>query len=161
MTPEQFRRLLRPITDALADKALTPELALELERVFPPDSDAFQSILTACFAAIDAGWMCTQGGGGRRFGRVIEPSPQTSNLSVDVVDLTDIVGPHHRHPNGEVCLVMPVTPTARFDGKGAGWKVYPPGSGHRPTVTDGRALVLYLLPDGKIDFTPAGTTPQD
>ena len=31
--------------------------------------------------------------------------------------------------------------------------VYPPGSAHRPTVTQGRALVLYLLPEGRIDFT--------
>jgi hypothetical protein len=29
----------------------------------------------------------------------------------------------------------------------------PPGSAHRPTVSQGRALVLYLLPQGRIDFT--------
>jgi hypothetical protein len=29
----------------------------------------------------------------------------------------------------------------------------PPGSAHRPTVSQGRALVLYLLPDGRIEFT--------
>ena len=29
----------------------------------------------------------------------------------------------------------------------------PPGSAHRPTVSNGRALVLYLLPEGRIDFT--------
>ena len=95
------------------------------------------------------------GGKGRRFGRVIEPGPAIAGFSVDVVDLTDIVGPHHRHPNGEICMVMPVSPEARFDGKGAGWKVYPPGSAHRPTVTGGRALVLYLLPAGQIEFTDA------
>jgi hypothetical protein len=52
-------------------------------------------------------------------------------------------------------MVMPQTATARFDGRGAGWTVYPPGSAHRPTVTEGRALVLYMLPEGKIEFTPA------
>ncbi|PZQ59474.1 MAG: DUF4863 domain-containing protein, partial [Variovorax paradoxus] len=26
---------------------------------------------------------------------------------------------------------------------------------HRPTVADGRALVLYLLPQGRIEFTRA------
>jgi hypothetical protein len=153
MTLDEFRPLLRPVTDAIASRPLTPALADELERTIPPSSAAFKAIEAACHQAIASGWMCAQGGAGRRFGRVIEPGPQTANLSVDVVDLTDIVGPHHRHPNGEVCMVMPVTPTARFDGKGAGWKVYPPGSAHRPTVTDGRALVLYLLPDGKIEFT--------
>jgi hypothetical protein len=36
---------------------------------------------------------------------------------------------------------------------GAGWCVNEPGSSHCPTVTDGEALVLYLLPDGEINFT--------
>ena len=48
---------------------------------------------------------------------------------------------------------MPVTPEARFDGRGAGWCVCEPGSAHHPTVTGGAALVLYLLPDGAIEFT--------
>lgn len=155
MNVEQFRELIAPVPAALAGRVLTPELGDELDRRFPPEGEMFRSIEAACHAAIAEGWMCAQGGAGRRFGRVIEPEPRTANFSVDVVDLTDIVGPHHRHPNGEVCMVMPQTATARFDGKGAGWKVYPPGSAHHPTVTDGRALVLYLLPDGKIEFTPA------
>jgi hypothetical protein len=153
MNVDEFRDLIKPVSDAVAGKPLTPDLADELDRAFPPTGAAFKAIEVACHGAIAAGWMCSQGGAGRRFGRVIEPGPQTSNLSVDVVDLTDIVGPHHRHPNGEICMVMPVTPTARFDGKGAGWKVYPPDSAHHPTVTEGRALVLYMLPEGKIEFT--------
>ncbi|MDD2670713.1 DUF4863 family protein, partial [Zoogloea sp.] len=28
-----------------------------------------------------------------------------------------------------------------------------PGSAHRPTVSHGRAYVLYLLPEGQITFT--------
>jgi hypothetical protein len=156
MNVEQFRQLIKPLADVVGTEKLNADLGDALDRRFPPSGPEFKAIEAACHAAIAAGWMCTQGGAGRRFGRVIEPEPQTSNLSVDVVDLTDIVGPHHRHPNGEVCMVMPVTPTARFDGKGAGWKVYPPGSAHRPTVTEGRALVLYLLPEGRIEFTPGG-----
>jgi len=31
--------------------------------------------------------------------------------------------------------------------------VYGPGSAHRPTVRGGKALVLYLLPAGAIEFT--------
>jgi hypothetical protein len=154
MNIEQFRGLIKPVAEAVAGRSVVAELGDELDRRFPPDGEQFRSIEAACHAAIAAGWMCAQGGTGRRFGRVIEAGPQTSGLSVDVVDLTDIVGPHHRHPNGEICMVMPVTASARFDGKGAGWKVYPPGSAHRPTVTDGRALVLYMLPGGQIEFTP-------
>ncbi len=156
MDVDQFRQLIGPLADAVAGRELTADLGDELDRRFPPSGETFRAIEAACQQAIEAGWMCTQGGAGRRFGRVIEPGPQTANLSVDVVDLTDIVGPHHRHPNGEVCMVMPVTPGARFDGKGAGWKVYPSGSAHHPTVTEGRALVLYMLPEGRIEFTPAG-----
>jgi len=153
MDAEEFRGLIRPLAESVAEGRLTAELGDELDRRFPPEGEQFRAIESACHQAIAAGWMCAQGSGGRRFGRVIEPGPQTSELSVDVVDLTDIVGPHHRHPNGEICMVMPVTATARFDGKGRGWKVYPPGSAHRPTVTGGRALVLYMLPGGQIEFT--------
>ncbi len=155
MNIERFLALIKPVAEAVAAHPVVPELGDELERRFPPDGGEFRAIESACHEAIADGWMCAQGGAGRRFGRVIEPGPQTRELSVDVVDLTDIVGPHHRHPNGEICMVMPVTPGARFDGKGAGWKVYPAGSAHRPTVTDGRALVLYMLPAGQIEFTAA------
>jgi hypothetical protein len=72
---------------------------------------------------------------------------------VDVVDMTDVAGPHHTHPLGEIDLIMPIDAEARFDGQGAGWLVCPPGSAHPPTVTGGRALVLYLLPEGRIEFT--------
>ena len=85
----------------------------------------------------------------------MKPGPATHGFSVDVVEMNDIAGPHHRHPNGEVDLVMPLEGDARFDGHGAGWVVYGPGSAHRPTVSGGKALVLYLLPDGAIEFTKA------
>jgi hypothetical protein len=64
-----------------------------------------------------------------------------------------LAGPHHAHPNGEIDLIMPIEGDALFDGRPAGWLVCPPGSAHQPTVSHGRALVLYLLPDGRIDFT--------
>ncbi len=153
MDLERFCELIRPVAAAISGKSLDAELEDHLHTLFPPDDDTFEAIEAACHEAIAAGWMCAQGGPGRRFGRVIEASRDTHGLSVDVVDLEDIVGPHHRHPTGEVCMIMPVTETAKFDGDGKGWKVYEPGSAHHPTVTEGEALVLYLLPDGRIDFT--------
>lgn len=149
----QFTTLMQPVCDAVAGKPVDAALAEELNLRFPPDGPEFKAIEAACRDAIAAGWMCSQGGPGRRFGRIIEASPETGDLSVDVVDLIDIVGPHHRHPTGEICMTMPVTAGARFDGHGAGWCVNPPGSAHRPTVTGGEALVLYLLPGGYIEFT--------
>ncbi len=149
----EFQAVMRPVIETIAQTGITPGLEAKLNSGFPPDAETFRTIERACHAAIEAGWMCTQGGEGRRFGRVFEPSGDLQDLSIDVVDLTDIVGPHHRHPTGEVCMVMPVTEGAKFDGHGAGWCVNLPGTAHHPTVTGGRALVLYLLPDGKIEFT--------
>ena len=153
MNTNEFQTLLQPVTNQIAGKPVDDDLASELNRQFPPSSDVYEAIETACHQAISDGWMCSQGSEGRRFGRVIEASAETAMLSVDVVDLKDIVGPHHRHPRGEICMVMPVTAGALFDGKGCGWCVYEPGSDHRPTVTNGEALVLYMLPEGCIEFT--------
>ncbi len=153
MDKQEFTSLMKPVIDAIAGKPTDQGLARELDRLFPPRGETFTAIEAACHAAIGAGWMCSRGAPGRRFGRVIEPVPETHDLSVDVVQLEDIVGPHHSHPKGEICLTMPVTPEARFDGHGAGWCVNEPGSAHHPTVTGGEALVLYLLPDGEIEFT--------
>lgn len=153
MNQDQFRSLMKPVMTAIAGRAIDQALADDLNRQFAPESEAFKAIKAACHEAIRDGWMCSQGSEGRRFGRVIESSPETHDLSVDVVQLRDIVGPHHSHPTGEICMTMPVTSSAKFDGHGAGWCVNEPGSAHHPTVTDGEALVLYLLPGGRIEFT--------
>ena len=153
MNVDCFQKLLKPVTEFVSSQAVDSALAEKLNLRFPHDGKTFNAIEAACHEAILDGWMCVQGTAGRRFGRVIESSEETGRLSVDVVDLENIVGPHHRHPTGEVCMIMPVTRDARFDGKPRGWCVFEPGSDHRPTVTDGEALVLYMLPDGKIEFT--------
>jgi hypothetical protein len=146
---------MTPVFHSIGNEPVEATLAERLNREFPADGELVHDIETACHQAIAEGWMCAQGGQGRRFGRVVEPSVATRDFSVDVVDLTDIVGPHHRHPRGEICLVMPVDPEARFMDGGRGWCVFGPGSDHRPTVAGGRALVLYLLPGGEIEFTKA------
>ncbi|MGB5708202.1 MAG: DUF4863 family protein [Arenicellales bacterium] len=153
MNTQEFQSLLKPIINAVEGEAIDQDLARTLNERFPPGEEFFDSIENACHQAISEGWMCAQGAEGRRFGRIIEPSEDTAMLSVDVVDLTNIVGPHHKHPTGEVCMIMPTTEEARFDGMGRGWCVYEPGSDHRPTVTNGEALVLYMLPHGRIEFT--------
>lgn len=155
MQLEQFLHLMGTVTSFVGNKALTPELERELNAVFPADGPQFQEIFRECRAAVAAGVMCNREAGGIKFGRVIKPCAATAGFSVDVVDMDDIAGPHHRHPNGEIDLVMPLSGDARFDGRSAGWLVYGPGSSHAPTVRQGRALVLYLLPEGSIEFTKA------
>ena len=83
----------------------------------------------------------------------MKPGEATHGFSIDVVEMEDIAGPHHSHPNGEIDMIMPLGAAAKFDGRGRGWLVYAPGSAHRPTVGEGKALVLYLLPQGSIEFT--------
>lgn len=51
------------------------------------------------------------------------------------------------------CLILPLDGTARFDGRCAGRRIYGAGSAHSPTVSGGRALVLYLLPEGLVEFS--------
>lgn len=154
-TPETFRALIQRVTDHVAGKPLDAALEGDLNRTFASDGDVFQQIFDSCRAAIAAGWMCEREAGGIKFGRVIKPAAELRGYSVDVVDMDNVKGPHHRHPNGEIDLVMPLTDGAMFDGHGAGWVVYGPDSAHFPTVTSGRALVLYLLPEGAIEFTRA------
>ncbi|TMH63080.1 MAG: DUF4863 family protein [Betaproteobacteria bacterium] len=152
MTPEAFSELIASVSRRIEGKALDQRLEAELNAEFPPDGDAFQDIFRACRDAVAAGWMCNREGGGIKYGRVIKPGVATHGFSIDVVEMDNIKGPHHRHPNGEIDMIMPLTPGATFDGRGAGWLVYGPDSAHSPTVSEGKALVLYLLPQGAIEF---------
>ena len=153
VTTESFGRLIARITASIADRALDPHLEQELNRLFPAGGPAFQDILRSCRTAMACGWMCSREAGGIRYGRVLKPTATTHGYSVDVVDMPPLAGPYHSHPNGEIDLIMPLETGASFDGRGAGWLVYGPRSAHRPTVTGGRALVLYLLPAGAIEFS--------
>lgn len=151
---EAFTTLVAAVTSRIAGRALDVGLARDLNATLPASGPEVAAIAQTCRDAIRAGWMCSREADGIRYGRVVKAGPATHGFSVDVVDMPTIAGPHHRHPNGEIDLVMPQDAGARFDGHGAGWVVYGPGSAHRPTVTGGRALVLYLLPGGAIEFTP-------
>jgi hypothetical protein len=149
----EFTQLISEVTNGLSGRALDEQLEAHLNQVLPPSGSPFQEIFDACRAAIAEGWMCQRSAGGIRYGRVLKPTPDLNQFSVDVVEMTEVVGPHHAHPKGEIDMVMPIDAEAQFDGHGAGWLVYGPNTAHRPTVTQGRALVLYLLPEGAIDFT--------
>lgn len=149
----QFNSLVQAVTQDIAGRALDVNLQARLNERYGADTAWFRNMQAACESGVREGWMCAQEAGGIRYGRVIKPSANTAGFSVDVVDMDDCAGPHHAHPTGEIDLIMPLTPDALFDGTPAGWMVYPPGSAHSPTVSRGRALVLYLLPEGAIEFT--------
>ena len=153
MSPTEFRELVAGVTARIAGQPLGPELDAWLNHECGPGSPAYQGLKAACQVGVAEGWLCEREGGGIRYGRIFKPADDLHGFSVDVVDMQDVVGPHHSHPNGEIDLIMPIEGEAQFDGRPAGWCVYPPGSAHKPTVTQGRALVLYLLPQGAIQFT--------
>ena len=153
MTLAAFEAKVREVTGAIAGHAVEPALAATLEARFPPGSQTFEALKALCRQGVAEGWLCQREHGGIRFGRPVKPGPGTAGFSVDVVLMDSIAGPHHAHPHGEIDMVIPETPGATFDGKGEGWLVYGPGSAHYPTVSGGRAIVLYLLPEGAIEFT--------
>lgn len=153
MSPTQFREQIAELATQLAGKTLDASLDAWLNTEHGAGTATYERLKQSCEAGVAAGWLCEREGGGIRYGRVFKPAPDLAGFSVDVVDMKDIAGPHHAHPNGEIDLIMPIDEGACFDGRPAGWLVCPPGSAHRPTVSGGRALVLYLLPEGQINFT--------
>lgn len=154
-TPETFIAHFAPVAAAIAGAPVGPDLEDWLNTEYPADGWWFVTASAMCLTGCEEGWLCGREAGGIKFGRAVPVSDALQGLSIDVVEMNDVVGPHHAHPNGEIDLVMPIDADAKFDGRGAGWKVYSPGSAHKPTVTGGKAIVLYLLPDGAIEFTRA------
>ena len=150
---QAFNDAIGTITARIGGKKLDADLQSFLNENFPPGGEAFDDLAELCRQGIEEGWLCDREQGGIRFGRIIKPGPETSGYSVDVVEMDDIQGPYHGHPNGEIDMVIPETTGAEFDGHGQGWVVYGEETEHFPTVTGGKAIVLYLLPDGAIDFT--------
>lgn len=152
-TPAEFVNHLAVVTAEIGAEVPSQSLEDRLNLDFGAASDWFAQAIALCHRGIAEGWLCGREAGGIKFGRPVKEGKATHGMSVDVVEMEDVVGPHHAHPNGEIDLVMPVDAAAEFDGRGAGWKVYGPGSAHKPTVTGGKAIVLYLLPGGAIEFT--------
>lgn len=144
---------MQAVAQLLAGMPVASPMEAFLNERIGAHSETYAAVESLCRQAIQDGWMCSEGQGDVRWGRVVEPGDAMGGFSVDVVSMRNAFGPHHSHPLGEVVLIMPQTPAARFDSKGQGWLVYPPGSAHYPTVTGGHALVLYLLPQGRISFT--------
>ncbi len=153
MPQTAFRQLIASLTDQIAGRPLDAALDAWLNAEHGPCSATYDGRKAACQQGVAEGWLCHREGGGIRYGRIFKPADDLHGFSVDVVDMAHIAGPHHHHPLGEIDLNMPIVGDATFDGRPAGWLVYPPGSAHPPTVAGGRALVLYLLPEGRIDFT--------
>lgn len=146
----------RPLIDAARGIDLShPSAALaELHARLDPAGPRARTLNAALLELLEQGRIADRGTMPVKYGRVAKAGPETDDFSIDVVHM-DGPGPHHAHPQGEVNYCIPLTGNPRFDGAPAGWVVMPPGSSHIPTVSNGRMLIVYLLPQGRIEFTPA------
>lgn len=144
----------RPLLDAAAgvDLADAEAAQKELTRRFDPRGAAAKALNAELVALLDARKIADRGEPPVRWSRVAKSTPDSRDFSIDVVDMHG-PGPHHAHPGGEVNWCVALEGDPRFDGRPAGWVVMTPGSGHVPTVSGGRMLIVYLLPGGKIEFT--------
>lgn len=143
----------RPLLEAargldLADAATA---RAELLRRLDPKGPAALAVERGLRELLAEGRIAERGELPVKWGRVAKAGPETLGFSIDVV-LMDGAGPAHRHPRGEVnfCIAMSGTPT--FESQPPGWVVLPAGSTHVPTVAGGTMLIVYLLPEGAVEW---------
>ncbi|WP_193175091.1 DUF4863 family protein [Oricola nitratireducens] len=153
MSKQQFLETVTTIADRIGERPLDEKLAAFLNTEFPVDGAVFGDLKTLCAEGEAEGWLMAREAGGIKFGRAVKPGAEARSFSVDVVRMKDVKGPHHVHTTGEIGAIMTISGEPKFDGLAEGWYVYGPGSDHHPTVEGGDAYVLYLLPDGAIEFT--------
>lgn len=153
MSKQRFLETVSTIADRIGERPLDASLAGFLNKEFPVGGDVFGGLKAACAEGEAEGWLMARDAGGIKFGRAVKPGAEARQFSVDVVRMKDVRGPHHVHTTGEIGAIMAISGEPKFDGFPEGWYVYGPGSDHHPTVEGGDAYVLYLLPNGEIEFT--------
>jgi hypothetical protein len=149
---DSVRSALEPllVTVASLDLADPPRAQAILDRAHPYRS--LGAIADLCREAQAEGWLTPKrASADLTFGRLAKPEPTTHQLSVDVVDMGG-AGAEHVHPRGEVSLCFEQSGEPLFCGHPPGWVVLPPGSRHVPTVTGGRMLIVYFLPEGAMEW---------
>lgn len=142
-----------PLLTAARDLDLSDPGAAEaeLQQRLDPGSPEAEALRARLLELLEAGEIANRGEMPVRYGRVCKASEESGGYSIDVVHMS-APGPRHRHPKGEIdyCLALSGQPT--FDGRAPGWVVLGPDSVHVPTVEGGEMLIVYLLPDGEIEF---------
>src|SRR5262245_31142304 len=134
-----------------ADPSKPADAERHLSSKVPVASLRASRILALANAGVRDGWLLTKQAGPKvRFGRFAK------DLGGYSVDFVWMEGPAagHTHTNGEINLGFAMKGDPKFDGRPAGWVVFPPGSHHIPTVTGGEMLLVYFLPGGKVAWDP-------
>ena len=146
---ESFKPLLAAAQGVDLDDPEAARTTLE-SRLDPAGAEA-RELNAELVRLLDEGKIADRGELPVRWGRVSKASDETMQFSIDVVLMTG-PGPRHRHPRGEVnyCVALEGSPT--FEAQPPGWVVLGPETTHVPTVEGGKMLIVYLLPQGEIEF---------
>ena len=141
-----------PLCRAAADVDFGAEDATtQLNERFGYESEEGQAFVEAFKALHAAGEVAGRGELPVEWGRVSKATEETLGFSLDVVHMNG-AGPDHVHPTGEASFCVPLEGEPEFEGTRSGWHVLPPESRHVPLVTGGRMLIVYLLPNGEMEF---------
>jgi hypothetical protein len=150
---DTLNALLEPVIEQVrAIDPSDPEAVAKLAAALPLDGEAMTRLRALVREGVEARWLADREANGVWFSRVRKATGE-GDVSIDCVHMNG-PGPGHTHPNGEIDLCFAASGEPEFDGRGAGWIVYPPGSWHVPTVSGGAMDILYFLPGGAIRFEP-------
>ncbi len=133
------------------DLSDTDAARAELEKRFDPAGAEAQALNAGLKALLAEGKIADRGELPVKWGRVAKASDESRDFSIDVVHM-DGAGPRHLHPNGEVNWCVTLSGEPSFEGQSNGWVVMAPDSVHVPAVTGGEMLIVYLLPQGAMEF---------
>ena len=150
MTRSEMMSFVSPIIDWIENRAVDAQLQYDLSHRFPLSSTHIQQFKEWCVQNIENGSIRMRGPNSLRFGNLLK-----GKMRIDIVDMSG-VGPGHTHPNGEINLSFSTenvgSGSTSFDGQSEGWLVKVPNSWHKPTVSNGRMIIVYFLPKGAILF---------
>ncbi|MCC7510413.1 MAG: DUF4863 family protein [Planctomycetes bacterium] len=152
MSNDSIIEALKPVIARLKqmDLADTAAVRSALADEFPASGPVFMQLQELSTAGLREGWLCNREAGPSRFSRVAK-ADAADGFSIDAVLLWGD-GPWHKHVKGEVNCMFAIEGEPEFCGFKPGWAVFPPQSAHVPTVQGGKMLILYLLPDGAVEW---------
>ena len=150
----ELKTALEPISTLVPTLDLNDVVGAEheLETRFPSDGPDMMRLKSLAISSLEDKSICQRGEGDMTFSRVIKPEHDAGGSSVDAVCMASVEGPVHTHLKGEVCLCIPLDGSPTFEGRSSTWVVLPPGSRHRPTVKNGKMLILYWWPEGAVSW---------
>ncbi len=165
---ELIARLI-PLLQEVKDMTAGNELEQWLNSKYGLESGLYQDLSRLIRLGVKEGWAADVEVAGPRYRRaqLAAPSAETFFFSMTgvLLDSTDssqgnpegsFRAVYHRHPYGEINLVVPLTEGAALAGPNGwchgGWTTPGPESHHFPEVKNGAVFSLTFLPAGRIAF---------